>query len=50
MYEYTVETCSVKDAEKNMNLMAQEGWQVIAVSPNIAMGMGLIVTYEREKE
>lgn len=48
MYEYKVETYKVKDAEKAMNKLAQDGWRVVAVSPNEAMGFGLIVTYERK--
>ncbi|MDO4491505.1 MAG: hypothetical protein Q4B85_10600 [Lachnospiraceae bacterium] len=50
MYEYKVEIYSVKEAEKKMNARADEGWRVIAVSPNIAIGHGLVVTYERTKE
>lgn len=42
MYEY-----KVNEAESEMNKLAQQGWRVIAVSPNIAMGYGIIVTYER---
>ncbi|MBP5610852.1 MAG: hypothetical protein J6X72_05900 [Clostridia bacterium] len=49
MYEYKIETYSVKEAEARMNRNAVVGWRVIAVSPNIAMGMGIIVTYERQK-
>lgn len=49
MYEYKVETYKVKVAENEMNKMAMEGWRVIAVSPNEAMGFGLVVTYERKK-
>lgn len=45
---YKVETYSVREAEKAMNEMAKEGWRVIAVSPNVAMGMGLVVTFERK--
>lgn len=48
MYEYKVETCKVNDAEKGMNKWAQQGCRVSAVSPNVAMGFGIIVTYERE--
>lgn len=40
MFEYKVE----------MNRLAQEGWRVIAVTPNQAMGYGIVVTYEREKK
>lgn len=48
MFEYKVETYKVNEAESNMNKLAQAGWRVIAVSPNIAMGHGLVVTFERE--
>lgn len=48
MFEYKVETYKVKDAEREMNAMAQKGWRVIAVSPNIAMGAGVVVTFERQ--
>lgn len=47
MYEYKVETYKVNEAESEMNKLSQQGWRVIAVSPNIAMGFGVIVTYER---
>ena len=33
-----------------MNELAKEGWRVVAVSPDIARGMGLIITLEKEKE
>ncbi len=48
MYEYKIETYRVNNAEKEMNELAQQGWRVIAVTPNVAMGFGIIVTYERE--
>lgn len=47
MYEYKIETYTVSEAETEMNKLAKEGWRVIAVSPNIARGYGIIVTYER---
>lgn len=47
MYEYKVETYKVNDAENEMNRLAAQGWRVITVSPNVAMGFGIIVTYER---
>ena len=47
MCEYKVETYKVNEAENKMNELAQQGWRVIAVSPNIAMGYGIVVTYER---
>ena len=46
MYEYKVETFGVREAEKGMNKFAAEGWRVIAVSPNVARGMGVVVTFE----
>lgn len=48
MYEYKVETYAIKNAEKEMNRLAKENWKVIAVSPNIASGYGVVVTYERK--
>ena len=50
MYEYEVETYKVKVAANEMNKLASEGWRVIAVTPNEAMGFGLVVTYERKKD
>lgn len=48
MYEYKVAVYKVKDAVGNMNALAEEGWRVIAVSPDIAAGYGIVVTHERE--
>ena len=48
MFEYKVEIYKVKEAEKEMNKLAQSGWRVIAVSPNMAMGYGIVVTFERQ--
>ena len=50
MYEYKVETYKVRAAEASMNKLASEGWRVIAVSPNVGVGYGLVVTYERKKD
>lgn len=49
MYEYKVESYKVRYAETGMNMLAKEGWRVIAVSPDIAKAYGVVVTYEREK-
>lgn len=49
MYEYKVETYKVKDAEKEMNKLALEGWRVISITPNVAVGYGIVVTFERQK-
>ncbi len=48
MFEYKVEKYKIKNAEESMNNLAKEGWRVISVSPNEALGFGIIVTYERE--
>ena len=50
MFEYKIEILKVKEAESEMNRLAQLGWRVIAISPNIAMGCGIIVTFERSIE
>ena len=48
MYEYFVETYRVNEATEEMNKLAKQGWRVIAVSPNVALGYGLVITYERQ--
>ena len=48
MFEYKVEEYKVRNAEKEMNELAKDGWRVVSVSPNIAVGYGVVVTYERE--
>lgn len=50
MFEYRVEIYAVREAQRKMNLLAGEGWRVIAVTPNVAMGHGIVVTFEREKK
>ena len=49
MFEYRFEVYAVRQAEAEMNRMAADGWRVVAVSPNIAMSHGLVVTFERQK-
>lgn len=49
MYEYKVETLGVREAEGRMNELAKDGWRVIEITPNIAKGYGLVVTFERAK-
>ena len=49
MFEYKVEVYAVRQAETEMNRMAADGWRVVAVSPNIAVSHGLVVTFERKK-
>ena len=50
MYEYKVEILKVKEAESRMNELARDGWRVVEITPNVAMGYGLVVTFEREKQ
>jgi len=40
----------VNTAEKEINKLAKDGWRVITVSPNVVVGMGVIITLEREIE
>lgn len=49
MYEYKIESYKVGVAEAEMNKLACEGWRVVAVTPNQALGFGIVVTYERKK-
>ena len=49
MFEYRVETYSVRKAAVEMNRMAADGWRVVAVCPNQARCFGIIVTYERNR-
>ncbi len=50
MYEYAVETATVKDAEEIMNEMAKKGWRRVlsVVAPNLISGYGLVITFERQ--
>ena len=50
MFEYKVIKAGVNSAQDEMNKWAKLGWKVVAVSPNVAMGMGVVITLEREKE
>lgn len=50
MYKYKVETYKVNDAAEAMNALAAQGWRVIAVSPNVAFGFGIVVTYEKKTD
>lgn len=52
MYEYKVVTAkSPEDGEKEMNLMAANGWRVVAVTFwETAMSYRLIITFEREED
>ena len=49
VFEYRVETYTVRRAKEEMNRMAAEGWRVVAVCPNQARCFGIIVTYERSR-
>lgn len=49
MLEYRVEIYAVREAEREMNRMAADGWRVVGIMPNLAMGHGMVVTFERRK-
>ena len=49
MYEYRIETFSGRKTEDEVNKLALQGWRVIAVCPNMATGIGLVFTFERER-
>lgn len=38
------------EVETEINRLAREGWRVIAVSPNVAVGHGIVVTFEHGLE
>ncbi len=48
--EYKVIVLSVREMEEVFNKMSKDGWRVVATSPNIAMGHGVICTLERDIE
>jgi hypothetical protein len=47
VFEYRVEIYAVREAEEKMNRFGADGWRVIAVTSNPAMGYEIIVTFER---
>ena len=42
MLEYRVEIYAVREAEREMNRMAADGWRVVGIMPNLAMGHGIV--------
>ncbi len=48
MKTYKVETCKVKDAEELMNSLAIQGWKVISIMPNQAVGYGMVIIFEKD--
>lgn len=49
MYEYKVVVLKVKECEETFNHLAKEGWRLVAMIPNNAMGYGIVATLERKK-
>ena len=49
MYEYKVVVLKVKECEDTFNYLAKEGWRLVAMVPNNAMGYGIVATLERKK-
>ena len=50
MYEYKVLELAVRECERVFNQLAKDGWKLVTMSPNIAMGMGIVATMERKIE
>lgn len=50
MYEYKVLILKVKECEDTLNQFAKDGWRLITMVPNSAMGYGVVATLEREKK
>lgn len=50
MYEYKVLILKVKECEEIFNSLAKEGWRLVAMVPNNAMGYGVVATLERKVE
>lgn len=48
MYEYKVLTLGVKECEKTLNQLAKDGWRLVAMVPNQAMGFGVVATLEKQ--
>ena len=50
MYEYKVLVLKVKECEKVFNQLAREGWRLVAMVPNNAIGYGVVATLERKTQ
>ena len=50
MYEYKVLVLKVKECEETFNKLAKEGWRLVAMIPNSAMGYGVVATLEKKTE
>lgn len=50
MYEYKVLILKVKECEETFNKFAKEGWRLVAMVPNNAIGYGVVATLERKVE
>lgn len=50
MYEYKFLTLNIKVCEKTLNELAQKGWRLVTVMPNIAKGYEVFATLERKVE
>ena len=48
MKEYTVLETSKKNAEKLMNDMAKQGWEVVSVTYWSMWTIGLLITFSRD--
>lgn len=43
MYEYKVLTLGVEEYEKKFNQLAKDGWQLVEMVPNQAIGIELVL-------
>lgn len=50
MYEYKVLVLTVKQTESQLNDLAKDGWRLVTMVPNNAIGMGVVATMERKIE
>lgn len=50
MYEYKVLVLKVRDCEEALNRFALEGWKLVTMVPNNAIGYGVVATLERKVE
>ena len=48
MYEYKVLILKVKECEETFNMLAKDGWRLVAMIPNNAMGYGVVATFEKK--
>lgn len=48
MYEYKVLTSHVYKCEETFNQLAKDGWRLVSMVSNLAMGIGVIAVFEKQ--